>query len=137
MGARNPVGGRRFLHCSVELRRLSSATDHRAQQKLWPDAGRLQRAHGGKPENNSWEDGKYVPGALHEVDYLFRDFRANEIKNIDLRLLNVLYDLRLLTTTAKPIDLVSGYRSYATNAMLAARSGGVAQHSMHIEGKAL
>jgi len=83
-----------------------------------------------------WEGGEYIPGALHEINYLFRDFRANETKAIDPRLLDVLYDLRLLTDSSKPISLVSGYRSYATNAMLAAQSEGVARHSMHIEGKA-
>ena len=83
-----------------------------------------------------WEGGEYIPGALHEVNYLFRDFRANETRDIDPRLLDVLYDLRILADSSKPINLVSGYRSYATNAMLAAESEGVARHSMHIEGKA-
>jgi len=93
--------------------------------------------HTGESLNTTyWEGGEYIPGALHEVNYLFRDFRANETKDIDPRLLDVLYDLRLLTESAKPINLVSGYRSYATNAMLAAQSEGVARHSMHIEGKA-
>lgn len=83
-----------------------------------------------------WEGGEYIPGALHEINYLFRDFRANEIKPIDPRLLDVLYDLRLLTESSKPLSLVSGYRTYATNAWLAGLSEGVARHSMHIEGKA-
>lgn len=97
----------------------------------------VYNVHTGESLNTTyWEGGEYIPGALHEVNYLFRDFRANQTRNIDPRLLDVLYDLRLLTASAKPINLVSGYRSYATNAMLAGQSEGVARHSMHIEGKA-
>ena len=97
----------------------------------------VYNVHTGESINTTyWEGGEYIPGALHEVNYLFRDFRANETRDIDPRLLDVLYDLRILADTSKPIDLVSGYRSYATNAMLAAQSEGVARHSMHIEGKA-
>jgi uncharacterized protein YcbK (DUF882 family) len=35
------------------------------------------------------------------------------------------------------VHIISGYRSPQTNAMLAARSGGVAKHSMHLEGAAI
>jgi len=83
-----------------------------------------------------YEDGHYVPGALHEVNYFFRDFRANEIKPIDTQLLDVLYDIRGELGTNRPFNLVSGYRSAATNAWLASFSEGVARHSMHVEGKA-
>jgi uncharacterized protein YcbK (DUF882 family) len=83
-----------------------------------------------------YEDGHYVPGALHEVNYFFRDFRANEIKPIDTELLDVLYDIRGELGTNRPFNLVSGYRSAATNAWLASLNEGVARHSMHVEGKA-
>jgi uncharacterized protein YcbK (DUF882 family) len=83
-----------------------------------------------------WEDGAYSSSALRQLNYFFRDFRANETREIDPRLFDVLYDIRLLTTPSRPINLVSGYRTPATNAMLAAQSEGVARHSMHIEGKA-
>ena len=97
----------------------------------------VYNVHTGESINTTyWEGGEYIPGALHEVNYLFRDFRANETRAIDPRLLDVLYDLRILADSSKPINLVSGYRSYATNAMLSAQSEGVARHSMHIEGKA-
>jgi len=83
-----------------------------------------------------FEDGHYVPGALREVNYLFRDFRANQVKDIDTQLLDVLYDVRRELGTNRQISLVSGYRSPATNAWLAQFSEGVARHSMHMEGKA-
>jgi uncharacterized protein YcbK (DUF882 family) len=91
---------------------------------------------GERLQTTYWEHGRYVPGALRQVNYLFRDYRANEIKAIDPRLLDVLFAIRRELGTGQPIDLISGYRTAATNAMLAAHSEGVATHSMHIEGKA-
>jgi len=83
-----------------------------------------------------WENGDYVPGALHEVNYFFRDFRANEVKPIDPGLLDLLHYIHTELDTGRPFNLVSGSRSPATNAWLASQSEGVARHSMHVEGKA-
>ncbi|MGH7838025.1 MAG: DUF882 domain-containing protein [Candidatus Binataceae bacterium] len=83
-----------------------------------------------------WERGAYVPDALHQLNYFFRDFRANEVKPIDPRLLDLLSELHANLGATQPFDLISGYRSAATNAWLAAQSEGVARHSMHVEGKA-
>jgi uncharacterized protein YcbK (DUF882 family) len=83
-----------------------------------------------------WENGEYIPGALSEVNYFFRDFRANQVKAIDPRLLDLLCYIHSELETTKPFNLVSGYRSPATNAWLASQSEGVARHSMHIEGRA-
>jgi uncharacterized protein YcbK (DUF882 family) len=83
-----------------------------------------------------FENGSYLPDALQKVNYFFRDFRANQIKPIDPRLLDLLHEIRLALDTREPFNLISGYRSPATNAMLASRSEGVARHSMHIEGRA-
>ena len=82
------------------------------------------------------ENGYYVPGALAEINNFFRDFRANLIKPIDPRLLDLLHAIHQSSDATKPFNLVSGYRSPQTNAMLAAQYEGVARHSMHIEGKA-
>jgi uncharacterized protein YcbK (DUF882 family) len=83
-----------------------------------------------------FENGQYIPDALQEVNYFFRDFRANQVKPIDPRLLDLLYDIRIALDTQEPFVLISGYRSPATNAMLASRGEGVSRHSMHIEGRA-
>ncbi len=82
------------------------------------------------------ENDQYVPGALHEINFFFRDFRANLVKEIDPRLLDLLHTIHQASDDSKPFNLVSGYRSAQTNAMLAAQHEGVARHSMHIEGKA-
>ena len=84
-----------------------------------------------------WAQGGYTAGAMEEINYLLRDYRTGEIKTIDPNLLDVLYAVNKLVRSNDPFHVVSGYRSPATNAMLAARSNGVAKHSMHIEGKAI
>lgn len=83
-----------------------------------------------------WVEGEYIPESLSEINHLLRDFRNNEIKPIHLGLLNLLHDITLRLGTSKPIQLISGYRSPATNAQLHERSSGVAKHSLHMDGMA-
>jgi uncharacterized protein YcbK (DUF882 family) len=85
-------------------------------------------------------DGAYVAKELTDVNHLLRDFRADEIKPIDPRLLDLLYELNNRLGTDQPFHVISGYRTPETNAMLHERGGahsGVATHSLHIEGKAI
>lgn len=84
-----------------------------------------------------WENGNYVPGELERVNYILRDFRANEVKPIDPALLDLLVGAQRRLGTAEPFQVISGYRSPLTNAMLHANSEGVAVHSLHIDGKAI
>jgi len=84
-----------------------------------------------------WERGGYIEAALGEINYILRDFRANQIKPIDRRLLDLLCALNQRLDTSQPFDVISGYRTPATNAMLAARSEGVAAHSLHMVGQAI
>lgn len=84
-----------------------------------------------------WENGKYVPEELERINYILRDFRANEVKPIDPALLDLLTNLQLKLGSSEPFQIISGYRSPLTNAMLHANSEGVASHSLHIEGKAI
>jgi uncharacterized protein YcbK (DUF882 family) len=83
-----------------------------------------------------FDQGQYVPGALLEVNHFFRDFRTNQVKAIDARLLDLLHRINHALDTAQPFNLISGYRSPATNAWLASQSEGVARHSLHMEGMA-
>lgn len=84
-----------------------------------------------------YENGRYLPSSLEEVNYLFRDFRTDEVKEIDPRLLDTLYAVRLRTETSEPFDVLSAYRSPETNAMLRRTSWGVARNSLHMQGMAV
>lgn len=83
-----------------------------------------------------WVQGEYIPESLTDINHLLRDFRNDEIKPIHLGLLNLLHDITQRLGTSKPIQLISGYRSPATNAQLHARSSGVAKHSLHMDAMA-
>jgi uncharacterized protein YcbK (DUF882 family) len=84
-----------------------------------------------------FRDGAYVPEALEQLNHLLRDFRTGEVHPIDPRLFDVLFDLRELADGAAPYEIISGFRSPATNAQLRGRSTAVAEHSLHMEGKAM
>ena len=84
-----------------------------------------------------WEDGKYVPDALDAVNRLLRDFRTGEVHPIEPRLLDILVDLQKGVQSKTPIQVISGYRSSATNAMLNEQSAEVAKRSLHMDGKAI
>lgn len=80
---------------------------------------------------------KYMPEAFERINYVLRDFRTNEVKMMDPRLIDLLFVLHYESGSSKPFEIISGYRSPKTNAMLRRASTGVARRSMHMEGKAV
>jgi uncharacterized protein YcbK (DUF882 family) len=84
-----------------------------------------------------WEGGAYVPDALAAVNHVLRDFRTGEVHPIAPNLLDLLVSLSGQTGVPAPYQVISGYRSPATNAMLHAESGQVAVKSLHMEGRAI
>jgi len=83
------------------------------------------------------EGDTYVPEALASIDRLLRDHRTGDIHPIDPKLLDQLAALSVLTGGTRPYEVICGYRSPATNAMLSERSGGVAVSSLHLDGRAI
>jgi uncharacterized protein YcbK (DUF882 family) len=79
----------------------------------------------------------YVPDALASLDRLLRDHRTGEVHPIDPALFDLLFDVRATTGSRGVFEVISGYRSPATNATLRSRSHGVAQRSLHLVGKAI
>ena len=84
-----------------------------------------------------WRDGTYLPDGLAQISYHLRDFRTGGVKPIDPTLLNILHHLISHIEVNRPIHVISGYRTPATNAMLAARSEKVAPNSFHMRGQAI
>jgi len=84
-----------------------------------------------------WADGRYIPEHLTEINHILRDFRTDEIKPIDAKLLDILYTVQRRLRVKEPLHIVSGYRSKATNADLRQASSGVAKKSFHTKGKAI
>jgi uncharacterized protein YcbK (DUF882 family) len=85
-------------------------------------------------------NGEYQPDALAQINHILRDFRVNEIKPIDPKLLDLLHELGGTLEVDQPFHIISGYRSPHTNTMLRTRGGeatGVASKSLHMVGKAI
>jgi len=98
----------------------------------------LHSIHTGETLNTLyWENGRYLPGSLAEINYHLRDFRDGSVKPIDPGLLDLLHQLRVHLDRDGPFHVISGYRSPKTNAMLAARSNQVAKNSYHVRGMAI
>lgn len=84
-----------------------------------------------------WEAGNYVPDALSAINHVMRDHRSGDVHAIDPRLLDQLTDLRAQVGAAAPYQIISGYRSPASNAAMHAASSGVASRSLHMDGRAI
>lgn len=84
-----------------------------------------------------WQDGRYIAAELATVDHILRDHYSGEVHPMDTGLLDLLFDLQQRLALTQPFEVVSGYRSPATNAMLREHSRGVARHSLHMVGEAI
>jgi uncharacterized protein YcbK (DUF882 family) len=84
-----------------------------------------------------WHNGRYLPDALHALAVLLRDHYNNKIHPIDPTLLDIIHVLHARVRSHAPFNVVCGYRSPETNAMMHEASAGVAVHSMHIQGRAI
>ena len=84
-----------------------------------------------------WSDDHYDQGALTDIAYVLRDFRTNEVRPIHTDLLDLLSLIHERLSSKEEFNVISGYRSPATNAKLSAAGRGVAKRSLHMEGKAI
>ena len=84
-----------------------------------------------------WEKGSYIKGALAEINYILRDHRNGEETKIDKALLDKLFVLHNKLGSQAAFQVISAYRSPASNAAMHANSSQVAKKSMHLQGKAI
>lgn len=84
-----------------------------------------------------WEDGKFIPEALTELDHFLRDYRTNQVIPMDPQLMMLVHKISQTVDARHPVHVISGYRSPKTNAMLVSEGRGAAVKSMHIVGRAM
>ena len=84
-----------------------------------------------------WRDGVYDKGALKDINYVLRDHRSGDVARMDPNLLDLLAELHRRAGSSRAFQVISGYRSPKTNALLASASGGVAKRSLHMDAKAI
>ena len=120
------------LVASPSILRAAAATDfHQAEARSLS----LYNLHTSeKLSTVYWEKGQYIPEALARINHVLRDHRSGEEHEMAAGLLDTLCQLSLRLDTSKPFEIISGYRSPKTNAMLRSQGHGVAERSLHMEG---
>lgn len=131
---------RRFLAC------LGGAVGLLAAPNLWagvmkpPGEKRLgfYNTHTGEALSLAyWAEGDYIPASLEEINLLLRDHRTGQIHAIDPGVLDILHTLQGRLDNPRAYQVISGYRSPASNQLLSSKSSGVAKKSLHMQGKAI
>lgn len=84
-----------------------------------------------------FSDGRYQEEALMELNHYLRDFRTNEMHAIDAGLFDILHAAKNACDSNGTFEVISGYRSPQTNNQLRRQGRGVAQRSLHLEGRAI
>lgn len=89
-----------------------------------------------------WHDGHYDPNELEKLNVYLRDHRNGHVHEMSYQLMNLLDSIKTELQRRHPdkkivFNVISGFRSQATNDMLRANGGGQAKHSQHILGHAI
>jgi uncharacterized protein YcbK (DUF882 family) len=112
------------------VRAMASAVEARSLQFFNTHTGEsLEAAY--------FTGGRYCEEALAGFDHLLRDHRNGAVARMDRGLFDLLHDVAALAGKEARFEVISGYRSPETNAMLNSRSSGVAKRSLHMDGRAI
>jgi uncharacterized protein YcbK (DUF882 family) len=129
-GARLGLAGLFMLGANDALQNASAEGDTRTLS--------FHHVHTGEDITITFKrNGRYDDAALKKLDWFMRDWRKEKSTHMDPHLFDLLWEAYREVGATQPVDVVCGYRSPETNAMLRARSSGVAQFSQHINGQAM
>ena len=112
----------------------------RVADTIWPEkALSFYNTHTGETLRQAvyWAEGNYIPDTLNQIDHLLRDHRTDTIQPIDPALIDLLHALSRQLGATRPIHVISGFRSPASNLLLRQQAQGVAKRSLHMSGKAI
>lgn len=99
---------------------------------------RVYNIHTGESLNTLFSiDGQYMTEGIQSLDLLLRDHRANQAMAMQHELYEKMYYLQQLFASHEPLYIISGYRCPESNAGLRHASQGVAEHSLHMQGRAV
>lgn len=98
----------------------------------------FRHAHTGESFSGVYRVGdKYLPEAFERLSYVLRDFRTHEVFPMDPHVLDIISIIQKKTSSYDNLQILSGYRSPKTNAMLGSKTRGVASNSFHMYGQAI
>jgi uncharacterized protein YcbK (DUF882 family) len=135
--AASPVARRSFLAAAAGVVLLSVLPETARAQPS--DVRRLTLYNPNTDERFSdvyWHNDRYVAGSLDRINWLMRDYHREWVMPIDPRLLDLLHRLAERLETYKPFQILSGYRTAATNRLLRHEGFAAAVNSEHVRAKA-
>lgn len=100
----------------------------------------LYNIHTGESLNSVyWQDGIYIPDQMAAINHILRDRRNGQMEQMDIRLIDMLSELHQKVDGKRAFQVISGYRSPASNSRLrkVSNQGGVAKKSLHMQGRAM
>lgn len=86
-----------------------------------------------------WKDGELIDAAYEELCHLLRDVTDRETVPIDPKLLEMLWGTQAFIARyglTEPLEILSGYRTAASNRRLQEAGVPAARKSLHMEGRA-
>lgn len=86
-----------------------------------------------------WKDGELIDSAYQELCHLLRDVNGKSAAPMDPKLLETLWGAQAFVARYginSPIEILSGYRTQASNQRLREQGIPAARQSLHLEGKA-
>jgi len=84
-----------------------------------------------------YENGLYLLEPMEQLRDFLADWRDGEKKEIDPKLMDILWQIQRATGNQDTFEVISAYRSPGTNDYLRSKSKGVAQSSQHVLGRAI
>jgi len=98
----------------------------------------MYNIHTGERLNiNYYSSGVYDRDAIDKINYFLRCHYTNEVEDIDIRVLDLLCDIKDTVGKEKEIQIISGYRSVAYNDLLIKQGKNVTKNSLHLYGLAI
>jgi uncharacterized protein YcbK (DUF882 family) len=102
-----------------------------------PSRLRLTNAHTGEKFDGPYrDDNGVIPSAMADLSVFLRDFHSGEVLAMDVGVLDFLAAV-MAASAQSEAQILSAYRTRATNEMLARTTFGVAENSQHLYGRAL
>lgn len=103
-----------------------------------PSRLRLFNIHTGESLDQVYRTtGGYQASVLSSIDHLLRDHRTGDVHPIDPRLLDFLDAIARQLEVDPAYQVISGFRSPRTNAVLRSQGHQVARKSYHVQGQAV
>jgi uncharacterized protein YcbK (DUF882 family) len=81
--------------------------------------------------------GLYDTDAIDRINYFLRCHYTNKIMPIDIKVIDLLCDIKDICGRNKEITIISGYRSPLYNRFLRRQGRKVSKNSLHLEGRAI